>query len=132
MRVYMAISTDEMRFFCVLVYGAGINCTDTFGLRSCLEQACVHHVGAPTVALKVVTQFTRCKPHAEVLQGRTRHSLVPRAVFSVDGSGEPACSASLKKLSASRRAYIAGQSSSAAARRAAAVRMMDHLPAPNR
>lgn len=58
--------------------------------------------------------------------------LVPRAVFSVGASGEPGCSVSLKELSASHRAYIAGQSSPAVARRAAAVRMMDHLPVPNR
>lgn len=115
----------------MLVYGAGINCADAFGLQSCLEQTCLDHGGVLTVTLKVVTQFTRLKPHAEVFQGRTRHCLVPRAVFSDEVSREPGCSASLKKLSAAHRAYIAGQSSPAAAHRAASVRTMDHLPVPN-
>jgi len=110
----------------VIAYGARINYTETFGLQSCLEQACIHYVDVPTVMLTVVTQFTPLKPHTEVF-----HCLVPRAIFSVEASGEPGCSALLKKLSASCRAHIAGQSSPTAARRAAAVRMMDHLPVPN-
>lgn len=67
--VYAAISTDEMRFLFVLVYGVEISCANTFGLRRGLEHSCTYCVGVPTVTLKVVTRLRHLKPHAEVFQG---------------------------------------------------------------